>query len=244
NPIIDFLHALIDFIVIRPLAVLLVLFVVDLRINSVTFPLELLQASVMFSSGNISMHSSARIERTPPGVGSLPVGRKTGTGHLGQFCRSFKEHRIQIRRSPPLSFNGRRSYQPSPDPLLTSPPWREDHERDHGSPQCQKLDGVPVYQIPKEHKYGQHSLFDGSLADLPPLDLAADLITNFAGKTVEFQQLLIRHSPGTPYVERNYKDALAYLVDSGKIACEPSTQFRQGKRIWPKNMRITFPAAS
>ena len=106
------------------------------------------------------------------------------------------------------------------------------------------LDGVPMYQIPKEDRHGQRSLFDGSIPPLAPLDLAAELVNTFAGKTVQFQELLTRHSPGTVYVERNYRDALTYLVDSGKIACQPNSQFRQGKRIWPKHLRITFPAAS
>jgi len=104
-----------------------------------------------------------------------------------------------------------------------------------------RFDGVPLFEIPRDD-FGQGSLFDGPL---PPVELAAELLHNLAGKTVTLPEIVLRHSPGTPYVERNYREALSYLIEQGKVTCEPPAEtmrFRRGKRIWPKGARVTFPA--
>jgi three-Cys-motif partner protein len=95
------------------------------------------------------------------------------------------------------------------------------------------FDGVPLFQAP-HHDFGQRLLFE---QPLPPVDLAGELLRSFAGKTFTLPEVIRRHSPGRSYVERNYRAALSYLVEQGKVTCEPPAEtmrFRQGKRIWPK----------
>lgn len=103
------------------------------------------------------------------------------------------------------------------------------------------FDGIPLFEIPHED-FGQGSLFE---KPLPPVGLAEELLRVFAGKTLTLREIVHRHSPGTPYVARNYRAALSYLIEQGKVSCDPSAatmRFRQGKRIWPARTRFTFPA--
>lgn len=103
------------------------------------------------------------------------------------------------------------------------------------------FDGVPLFEIPQDD-LGQPSLFD---QPLPPVELARELVQFFAGRALTLPEIIGRHSPGTPYVERNYRAALWYLIDEGRVICEHRGAVRaqrQGKRIWPKGMRISFPS--
>lgn len=103
------------------------------------------------------------------------------------------------------------------------------------------FDGIPLFEIPHDD-FGQGSLFE---QPLPPVDLAGELLRSFTGRTLTLPEIVHRHSPGTPYVERNYRAALSYLIEQGKVTCAPPAEtmrFRQGKRIWPKGTRVTFPA--
>lgn len=100
---------------------------------------------------------------------------------------------------------------------------------------------MPLFQIPQAD-FGQRSLFE---EPSPPVDLAQELVHRLAGKSLSLPEIMFRHSPGTPYLERNYRAALSYLIDEGKVTCDPPAEqmpFRQGKRIWPKGTRVVFPA--
>jgi three-Cys-motif partner protein len=101
------------------------------------------------------------------------------------------------------------------------------------------LNGIPLFEIPRRD-FGQRSLFE---EPLPPVDLAGELARCFAGRTLTLPEIVQGHSPGTPYVERNYRAALSYLIEQGKVTCDPPAEtmrFRGGRRIWPKGARITF----
>jgi three-Cys-motif partner protein len=103
------------------------------------------------------------------------------------------------------------------------------------------FDGVPLFQVPRDDS-GQGWLFG---QDLPPVELAQDLLRQFAGRTLTVPEVMARHSPGTPYVERNYRAALSHLIDEGEVWCDPPAEsmgFRKGKRIWPKGTRVIFRA--
>jgi len=102
------------------------------------------------------------------------------------------------------------------------------------------FDGIPLFEIPHDD-FGQRSLFT---QPLPPVDLAGELLRSFAGRTLTLPETVHRHSPGTPYVERNYRAALSYLIEQGKVTCDPPAEtmrFKQGRRIWPKGLRVMFP---
>jgi three-Cys-motif partner protein len=103
------------------------------------------------------------------------------------------------------------------------------------------FDGVPLFEIPQAD-FGQQSLFE---EPLPPVDLAQELLGRFSAQTLTLPDVMLRHSPGTPYIERNYRAALFYLIDQGKVTCNPPADempLRKGKRIWPKGTKIVFPA--
>ncbi len=79
------------------------------------------------------------------------------------------------------------------------------------------FNGIPLFEIPRDD-FGQRSLFE---QPLPPAGLAEELLGSFAGRTLTLPEIVRRHSPGTPYVERNYREALSHLVGQGKITCAP-----------------------
>jgi three-Cys-motif partner protein len=102
------------------------------------------------------------------------------------------------------------------------------------------FDGIPLFEIPPDD-FGQGSLFE---QPLPPVELAGELLRSFAGRTLTLSEIVHRHSPGKPYVERNYRAALSYLIEQGKVTCDPragTVQVREGRRIWPKGTRVMFP---
>jgi three-Cys-motif partner protein len=71
------------------------------------------------------------------------------------------------------------------------------------------FEGVPLFEIPPAD-FGQQSLFE---EPSPPVDLAGELLHRFAGQRVTLPEIIRRHGPGTPYIERNYRAALEYLID-------------------------------
>ena len=105
------------------------------------------------------------------------------------------------------------------------------------------FDGVPLFEIPRD-EFGQGSLFDAH--PLPPVDLAEQLMERFAGKASTLAEIVGQHSPGTQFVERNYRAALEHLIEGGRVTCDPPAEkmgFRQGKRIWPSGTRVVFPVS-
>jgi hypothetical protein len=102
------------------------------------------------------------------------------------------------------------------------------------------LNGVPRFEVPRDD-YGQQSLFT---EDLPPIELAEDLLRVFARETLTLEEIMKRHSPGKLYVPRNYRAALWYLIDEHKVSTDPPAGqmgTRKGMRIWPKRTRVSFP---
>jgi three-Cys-motif partner protein len=64
-----------------------------------------------------------------------------------------------------------------------------------------------------------------------PLDaLEGLLLTTFAGKSLTMSEVFERHNVDTPYVERNYKDALRRLEEKGLVKCNPPASSRQKRR--------------
>jgi three-Cys-motif partner protein len=60
-------------------------------------------------------------------------------------------------------------------------------------------------------------------------DLEQTLTRIFAGRRLTMKAIYTSHNVGTPYIARNYKDALLKLEAAGRIVCEPhATKRRKG----------------
>jgi three-Cys-motif partner protein len=70
-------------------------------------------------------------------------------------------------------------------------------------------------------------------------DLAQILLTDFAGKTLSFEELYKKHSVGRPFIERNYKDVLKRLEADKKILTNPPAGNRR-KDTFSNSVIITF----
>jgi hypothetical protein len=96
--------------------------------------------------------------------------------------------------------------------------------------------GVASFSFAREGEGGkQLGLFDRS-----PLDILREqLLDQFAGRTVTFEQVFQEHHPGTNYVEKNYRDVLLALEKSGEITVSPSKR-RPG--TFAPNVQASFPS--
>lgn len=78
-----------------------------------------------------------------------------------------------------------------------------------------------------------------------PLDDLADLlIKDFAGQRLSMRQIFERHHVGTPYIDKNYKDALRKLEAEGRITADPPASQRRrikGEVSFGDNVLVQFP---
>lgn len=81
-----------------------------------------------------------------------------------------------------------------------------------------------------------------------PLDaLEGLLLRAFAGRHLTMKQIFERHQVDTPYLEKNYKDALRNLEAAGKITCDPPANKRlkrQGQVTFADHVMVHFPRGS
>ena len=74
-----------------------------------------------------------------------------------------------------------------------------------------------------------------------PMDELKDrLLTTFAGQTLTMKAIFERHNVGTPYISRNYKDALSALEATGKISAEPPAAKRR-RNTFADRVVVRFP---
>lgn len=74
-----------------------------------------------------------------------------------------------------------------------------------------------------------------------PLDaLEGMLLKEFQRQSLSMIEVFEKHNIDTPYVERNYKDALLVLESKGRIVCNPPAAKRR-KNTFGNNVVITFP---
>ena len=78
-----------------------------------------------------------------------------------------------------------------------------------------------------------------------PLDELAELLMkDFSGRTLSMRQVYEEHHVGTPFIDKNYKDALRNLESEGKIKTNPPAEKRrkqQGQVSFGDNVAVTFP---
>ena len=101
------------------------------------------------------------------------------------------------------------------------------------------IEGVSSFEYnPTDKEY--YSLF----ALMNPLeDLKKDLLSKFARKKLTMNKIYQSHTVGTPFIKKNYKEALAFLEFEGKIVVEPPACKRRkknGKITFGDNVLVTF----
>lgn len=78
----------------------------------------------------------------------------------------------------------------------------------------------------------------------PIEDLEQSLLNTFAGQTLNFKDIFERHNVDTPYVEKNYKDALRHLESSRTVVANPEASRRHkrgGVVTFGEKVLVTFP---
>ncbi len=94
-----------------------------------------------------------------------------------------------------------------------------------------------AYDSRPKPEFFQHSLFKAP----SKLDtLRESLTARFAGRTTTFAQLYHEHHPGTPYVERNYREVLRQMERDGAITTRASQPMRRTGTFGPA-VKISFP---
>ena len=80
--------------------------------------------------------------------------------------------------------------------------------------------------------------------NLPVADLADALRAGLKGRTMTVHEIYFNHNVGTPFIMRNYKDAIRALEDDGRATLDPPAakrQMRKGVRTLADHVRVTFP---
>lgn len=74
-----------------------------------------------------------------------------------------------------------------------------------------------------------------------PLEqLEEELLVAYAGKVVTPEQIYHEHHNGRPYIQRNYRQALLHLEETGAISIDPPRANRPRGESFPRDARITF----
>jgi len=83
------------------------------------------------------------------------------------------------------------------------------------------------------------------LSDMSPLEeLEHALLTEFAGRTLQVEQLFEIHHIDKSYVQKNYKDVLIKLEAEGKILTNPPINERPKRKekvTIGNDVEVTFP---
>ncbi len=75
-------------------------------------------------------------------------------------------------------------------------------------------------------------------------DLSDLICAEFAGRRMSVEEVFDEHNVGTPYVLRNYKDALIKLEDRGRVYANPTADVRprrKGRVTMANHVQIVFP---
>lgn len=84
-------------------------------------------------------------------------------------------------------------------------------------------------------------LYRGQMTFFRPLStLKEELVEYFTGKTLTIDKIYKAHSENTPYIRKNYRDALLQLEAEGKIKTSPPSHERR-KNTFSDKVQVTFP---
>jgi three-Cys-motif partner protein len=81
-----------------------------------------------------------------------------------------------------------------------------------------------------------------SLLFSPLTELESTLLTRYAGQILTPDQIYHGHHNGTPYILKNYKQALLHLEEAGAIRVDPPKAMRPRSENFPHDAKVTFPA--
>lgn len=112
------------------------------------------------------------------------------------------------------------------------------------------------YEIMKDIMAGESSTLDENVPSLayspadasmpllfslaqPMSKLKQTLLKEYAGKTLSLREIYERHSVGTPYLKRNYREALLALEDEDAITAFSETK-RRRKGTFPDHVKVKF----
>ena len=102
------------------------------------------------------------------------------------------------------------------------------------------VDGVASFEYAIQIK-NQPSLFS---LDSPLESLKNDLLKCYSGQSLSVEEIYQNHTVNTPYILKNYKDALLDLEEHGKICSMPEMTKRRtknGKRTMANGVVVAFP---
>jgi len=100
-------------------------------------------------------------------------------------------------------------------------------------------EGVPSLQYnPADLLPRQALLFKLSQ---PIEDLKADLLASFSGRTLRMKEIYEQHSVDTPYIKKNYKDALKELLAEARITALSKKGKPPRKGTFADDILVTFP---
>lgn len=101
-------------------------------------------------------------------------------------------------------------------------------------------DGVASFSYVSVGPNKQLSLL--SMFDRPVDNLADELCVTFRGQKLTVKEIFDAHHVNTPFVLRNYKEALRRLEAENRIACDPSERrISKGVKTMGETVVITFP---
>lgn len=99
------------------------------------------------------------------------------------------------------------------------------------------IDGVPSYELNPSSQI-QSWLFPLSN---PLRELQNQLLAKFKGRRLSMIQIYQEHNVGTPYIKKNYKDALLRLEVENKIITDPTCRpIRLGEKTFGDKVFVTF----
>ena len=102
------------------------------------------------------------------------------------------------------------------------------------------VDGVASFEYSIQIK-NQLSLFS---MDSPLENLKNDLLKCYSGQSLHVEEIYQNHTVNTPYILKNYKEALLDLEEHGQICAMPEMTKRRiinGKRTMANTVVVTFP---
>jgi len=101
------------------------------------------------------------------------------------------------------------------------------------------IEGVASFEYSSRIQKQPYLLFDES----PIEKLKEELLEQFEGQALTVEQIYEKHTVGTPYILKNYKDALLGLEEQSKIIASPEATKRRkikGKQTLANDVAISF----
>jgi len=156
-----------------------------------------------------------------------------------EICSAIKSHKIEYVL--PFCFKNAKGTRTSHHLIFASKHFRgyEIMKDIMARESTRRDEGVPSFEYnPADYLPRQTLLFNLSR---PIEDLKADLLASFSGTTLRMKEIYRQHSVDTPYIKKNYKDALKELLAEGKISAVSKKGKPPRKGTFGDDILVTFP---